>query len=353
MKKYDLIVIGGGQSALALAYFLRRTDLNYTLLDDQERTGGAWLHGWDSLTLFSPAEFSSLPGWFMSESIGKFPSRDETIQYLDVYEKRYDIPVIRSTKVLDVEKTENGFVLHTTKGDYLTDALISATGTWSTPYIPKIKGRDEFQGIQLHSAEYKSPNIFKNKKVLIVGGGNSGAQVLSEISTIANTVWSTIDEPTFLPDDVDGRVLFDTATSIYNSLKESSNMEIPKYNLTDIVMIPSVIDARKRNVLYSKGKILSIGKDEVKWETGEVEKIDAIVWCTGFRPSTEHLKNLKIKYEDGIIHTSGTAVDDMPGLWLVGYGNWTGFASATLIGVGRTARETVKEVTAYLIQSHK
>lgn len=348
MKKYDLIVIGGGQSALALAYFLRRTDWNYTLLDDQERPGGAWLHGWDSLTLFSPAQFSSLPGWFMPESSGKFPSRDETIQYLDAYEKRYDIPVIRSTKVLDVEKTENGFVLYTTKGYYLTDALISATGTWSAPYIPKIKGLDKFQGIQLHSAEYKSPNILKNKKVLIVGGGNSGAQLLSEISTTANTVWSTIDKPAFLPDDVDGRVLFDSATSIYNSLNEFPKMEIPKYNLTDIVMIPSVIDARKRNVLYSKGKILSIGKDEVNWETGEIEKIDAIVWCTGFRPSTEHLKNLKISYEDGLIHTSGTAVYDMPGLWLVGYGNWTGFASATLIGVGRTARETVKEVTSYL-----
>lgn len=353
MKKYDLIIIGGGQSALALGYFLRRTDLNYTLLDDQERPGGAWLHGWDSLTLFSPAQFSSLPGWFMPESIGKFPSRDETIQYLDAYEKRYDIPVIRSTKVLDVEKTENGFILNTTKGDYLTNALISATGTWSAPYIPKIKGREEFQGIQIHSAEYKSPHIFKNKKVLIVGGGNSGAQLLSEISSIANTVWSTVAKPTFLPDYVDGRVLFDTATNIYNSLKESPNMEMPKYNLTDIVMIPSVIDARERNVLHSKGKILSIGKDEIKWETGEIEKIDAIVWCTGFRPSTEHLKKLKIRNEDGLIHTSGTAVDDMPGLWLVGYGNWTGFASATLIGIGRTARETVKEATAYLAQFHK
>lgn len=106
MKEFDVIIVGGGQSALACAYFLRRTDLSYTILDDQALPGGAWLHGWDSLTLFSPAGYSSLPGWMMPKSKEKFPSRQEVIDYLTAYEDRYKIQVQRPVKVLNVPSYE-------------------------------------------------------------------------------------------------------------------------------------------------------------------------------------------------------------------------------------------------------
>ncbi|MCY4781654.1 ArsO family NAD(P)H-dependent flavin-containing monooxygenase [Sphingobacterium sp. UT-1RO-CII-1] len=348
MKIYDVIIIGGGQSALACGYFLRRTQLNYIILDDQEKPGGAWNHGWDSLTLFSPAQFSSLPGWFMPESIGKFPSRKETIRYLSDYETKYNIPVLRATKVNSVKQTDSGFQIETTKGTYSAKAVISATGNWSAPFIPPTKGRESFKGLQMHSAHYKTPDIFEGQKVLVVGAGNSGAQLLAEISTVAHTEWSTLGPPIFLPDHVDGRVLFDTATAMYNAQKEGRPIDKPQYDLSNIVMVPSVVDARQRDVLQSKGKVAEITPDGVIWESGEQENFDAIVWCTGFKPATQHLESLNITDAEGKINVSGTKSNNIPGLWLVGYGHWTGFASATLIGVGRSARATIIEVEEYI-----
>nr|WP_311732306.1 hypothetical protein [Sphingobacterium sp. JUb56] len=183
---------------------------------------------------------------------------------------------------------------------------------------------------------------------MIIGGGNSGAQLLAEISKIAQTEWSTLENPTFLPDDVDGRVLFDTATLMYNAQKEGKPIDPNLYNLSSIVMVPSVVEARKRDVLHSKGRINFISSTGVQWESGETEKFDAIVWCTGFKYATQHLANLAVTNPNGRIETTGTKANAVSGLWLVGYGNWTGFASATLIGVGRSAKSTISEIKEYL-----
>jgi NAD(P)-binding Rossmann-like domain len=96
----DVAVIGGGQAALAAGFFLRRTGLSFALLDDEPAPGGAWQHGWPSLRLFSPARWSSLPGWIMPEGTDRYPSRDETLAYLAACESRYALPVKRPVRVL-------------------------------------------------------------------------------------------------------------------------------------------------------------------------------------------------------------------------------------------------------------
>ncbi len=345
---HDILVIGGGQSALACGYYLRRTNLNYLLLDQQESCGGAWLHGWDSLSLFSPAEQSSLPGWWMPKPKEGFPSKSEVIDYLCRYEKRYKIPVQRSVKVKQVRKEGDIFLLETTKGIYRSRAVISATGNWARPLIPELPGREDFQGIQLHSAFYKEPGVFTDQKVLIVGEGNSGAQILAEVSKVTDTSWAVRQAPQFLPDDVDGRVLFDAASAKYYAQQKGETFEPGKFGLGNIVMVPSVKEARERKVLKADGQLEGLHAKGVIWTSGERENFDAIIWCTGFGYATEHLEGLLERDEKGRIPTKGTRALDVPGLWLVGYGSWTGFASATLIGVGRSARQTVKEVQAYL-----
>src|SRR5690606_8003282 len=176
---YDLIIIGGGQSALACSYFLRRTSIQYLVLDAEVTCGGAWLHAWDSLTLFSPAEHSSLPGWPMPKSTEEFPSREEVISYLCNYVKRYNPPIKWPVEVDKVTKSDNGFRLNTSVGIFRSKAVISATGTRRRPVIPEIEGRKKFQGIRIHSSEYRSLEPFIGQKVLIVGEGNSGAQILA------------------------------------------------------------------------------------------------------------------------------------------------------------------------------
>jgi len=349
IKKYDVIVIGGGQSALACGYFLRRTPLSYVLLDNQTVLGGSWTHMWKSLTLFSPAGYSSLPGKLMPDAKDKYPTRQHTVDYLNEYETRYEIPVERPVNVISVRKNSDGFLLETSNGEYIAKVVISATGTWSAPFIPAVDGIDHYKGKQLHSSEYFSPESFIGQKTLIIGGGNTGAQLLAELSLVTKTIWSTLTPPSFLPDEVDGRVLFDIATAKYNAEKAGKSFDPNQYSLGNIVMVPPLLDARKRGVLVSKGNIQSLTSYGVVWDSGEQEAFDVVLWCTGFRYATRHLSGLVSIEEDGKIKTSGTRAIEQPGLWLIGYGNWTGFASATLIGVGRSARSTVHEIQQYLI----
>lgn len=347
-KLYDVIIIGAGQSGLACAYFLRRTKLNFLLLDAEKSCGGAWLHAWDSLTLFSPAQHSSLPGWMMPKSESRFPKREEVIEYLCKYQKRYDFPLEQSVKVDSVQREKKHFKLNTSAGTYNCRSLISATGTFNQPFIPDIPGRKIFIGKQLHSADYRRPDPFQGQKVLIVGEGNSGAQILAEVSKVGETVWATRKEPDFLPDDVDGKVLFDQASARYYAEKKGERLDMSKYNLGSIVMVPPVKDARDREVLHSKGSFERMTEEGVVWEHGKRESFDAIIWCTGFGYHTSHLDELLQTDARGKADTKETRAKNAPGLWLVGYGNWTGYASATLIGVGRTAKKTVKEIEDFL-----
>lgn len=345
---YDVIIIGGGQSGLACAYYLRRTDLNFLILDEQESCGGAWLTTWDSLRLFSPADHSSLPGWLMPKTEDGFPSKDHVINYLCKYEERYDFPVKRPVSVTSVEKDAGSFKIKTSARDFSAKTVISATGTWKAPFISKIKGIDIFRGKQIHSADYRNPNELKDKNVLIIGEGNSGAQILAEVSKVANTSWATLKDPEYLPDDVDGRVLFNVATAKYKAEKEGKKFDPAKYDIGNIVMVPPVKEARERGVLKSKGSFKELTETGVVWEDGTTEEFDVVIWCTGFHFATNHLENLVEIDEKGKVKTKGTKAENTPGLWLVGYGGWTGYASATLIGVGRSARATVKEISEFL-----
>jgi len=344
-NRFDVIVIGGGQSGLAMGYYLRRSGLSYIILDNQEEPGGAWLHTWKSLRLFSPAQWSSLPGMIMTGGSDYYPTRDVTIEYLKFYEEKYKLLVRRPVDVKRVTKQADDFELNTSDGIYYSKAVVSATGSFGNPYIPKFEGMNLFQGQILHSSQYQSPEEFVGKRVAIVGEGNSGAQILAEISKVTGTLWITQKEPRFLPDHVDGRFLFDAATQMYEAQKMGKQYKPP--SLGDIVMVDSVKDARARKVLKSGRPFERFTEDSIIWTNGHEEKIDVIIFCTGFNPSLKHFDTMKLVNDDGKVDTIGTMSKQVEGLWFVGYGNWTGFASATLIGVGRSARQTVQEIKAY------
>ncbi|WP_298578232.1 ArsO family NAD(P)H-dependent flavin-containing monooxygenase [uncultured Luteimonas sp.] len=339
----DVLVIGGGQAALATAYFLRRTGLSFRLLDAEQGPGGAWRHAWQSLTLFSPATWSSIAGRQMAPTPG-YPTRADVLAYLSAYEAHYAIPVERPVMVESVTRDGDRLVARAGDRRWAARALVSATGTWRNPYVPSYPGVGAFRGEQLHSAHYAEPGHLAGKRVLIVGGGNSGAQILAEVSRVADTTWVTQQPPAFLPDEVDGRVLFDRATARWRAQQEGRVPDAPAGGLGDIVMVPSVREARERGVLRAEPPFERFTADGVAWADGRTAPFDAVIWCTGFGPATAHLRSLGIVGPDGRVEVTGTRSKQCPGLWLVGYGDWTGAASATLVGVTRNAKAAVDEI---------
>ncbi|WP_111767090.1 ArsO family NAD(P)H-dependent flavin-containing monooxygenase [Nakamurella deserti] len=343
-------VIGAGQAGLAAAFHLRRAGFepgrDYMVLDRNPGPGGAWQHMWHSLRLFSPAEHSSLPGRRMPPSRDGFPTAGHVRDYLADYEQHYGLPVRHGVTVDAVRAAgrTGPLEVHTDRGMLLADTVLSATGSWDRPFRPHYPGMRDFRGRQLHARDYRDPAEFAGHSVVVVGGGNSAAQILAEVSTVARTTWVTRRPPRFMPDDVDGRVLFQVATRrIAARAAGTADSAGP---LGDIVMVPSVLDARDRGALVAHPPLLRIVPDGVVGADGGVVVADTIIWCTGFRPALHHLAPLRPARDGDHPAVDGTRLVSDPRLHLLGHGDWTGPASATLIGVGRTARDAVARLVA-------
>lgn len=339
-----VVIIGGGQAGLSLAYYLKRAGVDFVVLDAEPAPGAAWRHGWDSLRLFSPAEWSSLPGWLMPAT--GFPGRAEVVDYLAAYEARYGFDVRRPVRVDAVTREGDHLCVAAGQEVWRARVVVSATGTWTAPFTPAYPGIDSYQGLQLHSANYRRPQPFAGQRVLVVGGGNSGAQIMAEVAPIATADWITVTQPVFLPDEVDGRVLFERATARFKAQREGRPEPELSGGFGDIVVVEPVRNARARGLLKTRRPFTGFTAQGVRWEDGTEEPIDAVIWCTGFRAALEHVRPLGILEVDGRIAVEDGRARLEPRLWLHGYGDWTGPASATLIGAGRTARERADAIVA-------
>ncbi|AJK67761.1 NAD(P)-binding domain-containing protein [Corynebacterium marinum] len=316
---HEVIIVGAGQSGLATAYYLRRVGITPLLLDAQPTPGGAWLHVWPSMTLFSTSEFSNLPGRPMPAYEG-FPPASHVVDYLADYEKRYDLEVIRPVTVEEV--THDGEVFHLRAGDreWRARQVVAATGTWSAPFVPVYPGT--FAGRQWHSANYPGPEPFRGTKVAVVGAANSGAQIAAELTDVADVTWYTRHEPRWMPDDVDGRVLFRRNSLRALAILRGEEDPGADSELGDIVVLPAVKKARDEGRLVATPLFASL--DDID--------ADHLIWCTGFRPAIRPFRKL---------------LDRGLPLHLVGYGDWVGPGSATITGVGPYAKKAAEAVARY------
>ncbi|MEU8870180.1 ArsO family NAD(P)H-dependent flavin-containing monooxygenase [Streptomyces javensis] len=349
-QQADVVVVGGGQAGLAAGYHLRRLGVDFVILDGQSTPGGAWQHTWDSLRLFSPAAYSSLPGRLMPPQPGEvYPDAGHVVEYLADYEKRYALPIQRGVRVDGVHRDGTFLRVETDAGSWRARSVISATGTWARPFVPAVVGQELFAGRQLHTTGYRRPADFTGQRAAVVGGGNSGAQIAADLALAGiDTAWMTQRPPRFLGDDIDGRALFDVATARRHALEAGRTDTGGVASLGDIVAVPPVRAARNAGLLSAREMFTELTATGMRWPDGTWAAADAVIWCTGFRPALAHLTPLQLRGGRGHIATDGTRAIGEPRLHLLGYGDWTGPASATLIGVGRTARDAAQQIRILL-----
>lgn len=311
----DVVVVGGGQAGLAAGYHLRRLGLDFVILDAQTKAGGAWQHAWESLHLFSPAAYSSLPGRPMPVQTGEvYPDAGHVVDYLAAYEQRYELLVQRPVRVEGVHRDGERLLVASDAGDWRARAVISATGTWWRPFLPAVSGQDVFRGRQLHTVDYRSPREFAGQSVLVVGGGNSGAQIAADLAAHTDLTWVTQRPPRFLADDIDGRALFDVATARRRALETGEADTGGVASLGDIVAAPPVREARDAGLLKASPMFTRLTAHGVQWGDGTGAEADAVIWCTGFRPSLSHLAPLGLRGPRGHIPTNGTQAVGEPRL---------------------------------------
>ena len=249
--------------------------------------------------------------------------------------------------VNSLDLSRRPFRMETESGDtWLADVVILATGAQARWL--GLESEAAFRGFGVSACATCDGFFYRNKDVIVVGGGNSAAQILAEVSTVADATWVTLRPPRFLPDDVDGRVLFDVSTRRQIALRAGHSDPGGVTALGDIVITLGVRAGRDRGALARRPMFDRLTPTGVAWADGREQAADTIIWCTGFRPDLDHLAPLALDRTDGIPRTAGTRSVDEPRLHLLGYGDWTGAASATLIGAARTAKGCVTELLHHL-----
>lgn len=339
MRK-DFIVIGAGQAGLAAGYHLQRAGADFLIVDGAASVGGAWPAYYDSLELFSPVRYSALPGLAMPGEPYAYPRRDDVTRYLRDYARYFDLPVKLGTKIAGVERSQAAFILRTVEGEPLvTRRLIVATGAFGAPVIPQIAGSAEFAGQIIHSAGYRNPEPFAGQRVIVIGAGNSAVQIAVELAAHANVTLAVRDKVRFLPQKVLGKDVhwwFD-------------KLRLNRRNLFSDHGVPVIDDGRYRAALSAdhpqvRTMFKRFTSSGVLWSDGESEPIDQVICATGFRSSLDFLANTgALDHEGNALHRKGISAV-VPGLGFVGLSGQNGFASATLRGVGRDARDVVSQL---------
>lgn len=208
IRMKDLIIIGAGQAGLTMGYYLKQEGYNFLLLEAGNRIGDSWRNRYDSLQLFTPREYSSLPGMILKGEKNEFPHKDEIAMYLEEYAQYFQLPVQLQTEVLKIKKEKEIFELHTPTEILQTKKVIIASGGFQEPYIPSFSQYLSSHVYQIHSSQYKSPSQIPKGKVLVVGGGNSGMQIAVELAKTHEVTMSISHPLTFLPLQLFGKSIF-------------------------------------------------------------------------------------------------------------------------------------------------
>lgn len=343
---YDTIVIGAGQAGLAAGFHLQRKKLDFTILEAGEQAAGSWPHYYDSLKLFSPAGYSSLPGVKFPGDPERYPARDEVVDYLTRYAQTFEFPIRTHTYVQRVEQRTEGFRVITTGGDYVTRSVINATGSFNRPHLPAVPGSEIYQGQIRHSRGYRNPLVFKDKRVVVVGAGNSAIQIAVELARSARVTLATREPVRYMPQHILGQDLhFWLKITGTDWLMPSTTAKSRSVAVLDTGKYRRAIEAGQPG---RKPMFTQFTETGVVWRDGTEEEVEVVLFATGYRPNLEFLRGTPALDSQGQVLQHRGISTSVPGLYYVGLSNQRGLASATLRGVGPDANYVIQHLTGYL-----
>lgn len=343
-NRFDVVVIGGGQAGLALGYHLARRQLRFVILDAAPRVGHVWRTRWDSMTLFTPARYSALPGLPFPGDPEHYPGKDAVADYLERYAAIFDLPVRLDTRVTALRPLPGGagFEIDAGAARYTADQVVVATGPFHLPFVPEFARDLAPDVVQLHSAEYRNPDQLPPGPVLVVGAGNSGVQIAEELAPARPTWLSVGVKLPRLPARLLGR-------SIFWWLEKTGLMNVTagswlgrQMRARDPLIGSSPEMVARRLGVRVVGRTERAEGDRVFTREGEEVRVASVVWATGFRSDYGWIEAPVLDRDGRPIHKRG--VTAVPGLYFLGL-SWQHTRGSALIGwVGRDAEYLADQI---------
>lgn len=341
-ERFDTIVIGGGQAGLAAGYHLAQCGVKFLILDENPYTGASWRKRWDSLKLFTPGKFNNLPGMPFPKQGDYLPAKDEVADYLEAYVKQFNLPVRHGVRVENLSRNGKGYNISAGNSNFSAQNVIVATGPFQSPYIPAFARDLDPSIIQLHSSAYSNPQQFTAQNLLVVGAGNSGAEIAIELVRVGREIWLAGRDVGRIPANsplgkaFDGKLIWWVMGHVLNV-----NTPIGRKVRAGELHHGTPLGRATRDELSQSGvKLVSrvhgtqSGKPQL--QDGRTLPVDGVIWATGFRPDYHWLK-LPIFDNQGFPRHWRGVVKEAPGLYFVGLVFQTALSSSLLGGVGADA----------------
>jgi putative flavoprotein involved in K+ transport len=351
VERLETVVVGGGQAGLATGYHLARRGRPFVILDASPRVGDAWRGRWDSLTLFTPARYCGLPGWAFPAPARSYPGKDQVADYLEAYAARFELPVHGGVRVDGLSREGDRYLVAAGERRWLADNVVVATGPYQRPRIPAFAAELDAGILQLDPYRYRRPSQLADGGVLVVGAGNSGAEIAHEAAGTHPT-WLSGPHTGSLPVRTGGawdRLLTPPVwwfASHVLTVRTPVGRKIRPKALTTTAPLERVrpkelaaagVERVPRTVGVRDGRPLL--------EDGRIMDVANVLWCTGFRPDFGWI-DLPVFGPDGLpLHHRGV-VESEPGLYFLGLWFLYGFTSSLLGGVGRDAAHIAEQIAA-------
>ena len=346
----ETVVIGAGQAGLSVGYHLKRQNRPFVILEGGARIGDSWRKRWDSLRLFTPACFDGLDGMPFPASSWTFPTKNQMGDYLEAYAARFELPVHTGMRVTRVARHGDGFIVVAGDRRFIADNVVVAMANHQEGRVPPFAADLDPTIVQMHSSAYRSPSQLRAGGVLIVGAGNSGAEIGFE-TVRTHPTWvsgrSTGHIPFRLGSPISRVIIPVLFRLIFHRLLSVKTPMGRKVRLKATTQGGPLIRVRPRDMaaagIERVARTVGVRDGKPLLEDGRVLDVANVIWCTGFQRGFSWIDVPGCAPDDAPPHQSGI-MPEVPGLYFVGLHYLHAMSSVMIHGVGRDAARVATHI---------